>query len=349
MYDYSGEFSFSMGFPAKAGASGAVMIVIPNVMGICTWSPRLDKNGNSARGVRFCRLLTERYRVHQFDRLRGVALMAGEPTPGTATPPTTSPVAGANGPKSVAGEGGQLPGSAGGVLGPPERVAPAQRPAMRRRRHSYTSGEAAREAADANDSTSSGERRAREMRQKKDLTLHKGHQAESQLSQLAYAALKGDIKTMQTLQSLGVDMAGADYDGRTALHVGAANGILASVEFLLNAGVDVGPIDRWGDNPITCADRAHHVHTATLLRKWGAQAKADGLRAKFKRAKGKLLMAVRLGIGGARQAKKRGGGSMRKPKINTQGSALLPLEVSDAAMPQRTRSDNTNDNLVQTR
>ena len=118
---------------------------------------------------------------------------------------------------------------------------------------------------------------------------------------------------MQTLQSLGVDMGGKDYDGRTALHVAAGSGILASVEFLLNAGVPVGPIDRWGDNPIAGAERAHHVHTATLLAKWGAQAKADGLREKLKRARGKLLMAVRLGLAASsprRKAKK--GGSLRK-------------------------------------
>ena len=38
MYDYSGEFAFSMGFPCKSGVGGALMIVIPGVCGICTWS-----------------------------------------------------------------------------------------------------------------------------------------------------------------------------------------------------------------------------------------------------------------------------------------------------------------------
>ena len=40
MYDFSGQFSFTMGFPSKSGVAGACMIVVPNVMGICTWSPR---------------------------------------------------------------------------------------------------------------------------------------------------------------------------------------------------------------------------------------------------------------------------------------------------------------------
>ena len=59
MYDYSGEWCVRVGLPAKSGVAGLVYIVIPNVMGIAVYSPRLDTVGNSVRAVTFFKHLME--------------------------------------------------------------------------------------------------------------------------------------------------------------------------------------------------------------------------------------------------------------------------------------------------
>ena len=71
MYDYSGAWAFAVGLPAKSGVAGGVFVVVPNVLGLCVWSPRLDEHGNSVRGVEYCRELVRNYNFHQFDNLVG--------------------------------------------------------------------------------------------------------------------------------------------------------------------------------------------------------------------------------------------------------------------------------------
>ncbi|XP_073699954.1 glutaminase 2b isoform X2 [Garra rufa] len=70
MYDYSGQFAFHVGLPAKSGVSGAVLLVVPNVMGVMCWSPPVDKVGNSVRGIGFCQELVSLFNFHNYDNLR---------------------------------------------------------------------------------------------------------------------------------------------------------------------------------------------------------------------------------------------------------------------------------------
>lgn len=70
MYNYSGEFAFKVGLPAKSGVSGALIVVIPNVMGIGMWSPPLDDKGNTVRGLQFSEELVDKFNFHRFDNLR---------------------------------------------------------------------------------------------------------------------------------------------------------------------------------------------------------------------------------------------------------------------------------------
>ena len=67
MGDYSSEYAFSIGLPAISGTSGAVVIVVPDVMGIAIWSPRVNADGNSLKGLDFSHKLVERFNFHAFD------------------------------------------------------------------------------------------------------------------------------------------------------------------------------------------------------------------------------------------------------------------------------------------
>jgi len=72
MHDSSGEWGFNVGLPAKSGVAGCIFVVVPNKMGIASFSPALDGAGNSVRGVAFYSELVNIFNFHQFDNLRGV-------------------------------------------------------------------------------------------------------------------------------------------------------------------------------------------------------------------------------------------------------------------------------------
>jgi glutaminase len=59
---------------------------------------------------------------------------------------------------------------------------------------------------------------------KHNLRVNRGSEMESDIAELTAAASHGDLRTMCELHVRGVSLDGADYDGRTAMHVAAAEG-----------------------------------------------------------------------------------------------------------------------------
>ena len=175
MYDYSGEFAFTVGLPAKSGVSGVIMAVIPNVMGIVVWSPRLDQCGNSVRGVEFFKSLVKHFNFHNYDNLVESS-----------------------------------------------KLDPRRRNGVEKLNATYSA---------------------------------------------IYAASIGDINELKRLVARGHGLEAADYDGRTPIHLAAAEGQLEAVTYLVNQGVQVNPRDRWNNTPLDDARKHGRSEVAKLLRR----------------------------------------------------------------------------------
>lgn len=84
---------------------------------------------------------------------------------------------------------------------------------------------------------------------------------------VCWAASQGDVHELQRLYASGVDLAAADYDGRTGIHLAASEGHLEAVKFLVAKGVDVSPKDRFGGTPLADAKRGNFKKVVEFLKK----------------------------------------------------------------------------------
>ena len=173
MYNGSGKFFQDIGVPAKSGVGGGIFLVVPQLMGICIFSPKLDVYGNSVRGIEMARKITSKYLVHAFD----------------------------------------------GFMTDDDRLDPR-------------------------------------------ISISKWKS--NSCSESILAASIGDIMALERLSSQQRDLSIGDYDGRTPLHLAAAEGHLDTCKFLIDLGIKPKP-DRWGGYPISDAKENNHYDIINLF------------------------------------------------------------------------------------
>ncbi|KAL1140350.1 hypothetical protein AAG570_000282 [Ranatra chinensis] len=67
MYNLSGEFAHLVGIPGKAGVSGSVCLVVPGLLGIGMFSPKINNFSCSNRAYELCKGLMKMFAFHPFE------------------------------------------------------------------------------------------------------------------------------------------------------------------------------------------------------------------------------------------------------------------------------------------
>ncbi|KAJ0029033.1 hypothetical protein NQD34_004030 [Periophthalmus magnuspinnatus] len=172
---HSTAFHFKTSVPAASSSHGALLAVVPGVLGLMAFSPETDLCGNPWRALHFCQELVSRFQLHSFD------------------------------------------------IRTPFRQVLAYR-------------------------------------------QWKSESEGYQIMNLLLAAFKGDVQSLRRYFLSGVDVNSVDYDGRSALHVAAAEGHVEVIRFLLeNTGANPHLRDRWGSSPLNEARRQNRDAAVLML------------------------------------------------------------------------------------
>ena len=85
------------------------------------------------------------------------------------------------------------------------------------------------------------------------------------------ASCEGNTAEIKRLIAKGGDPSEGDFDGRTPLHLAAANGFMETVQYLLTLNeVNINAMDRWQSTPVGEAERNNHFDIAAFLYDNGA-------------------------------------------------------------------------------
>ncbi len=293
MYDFSGEFAFSVGLPAKSGVGGAMIVVVPNLMGLCLWSPRLDERGNPVRGIEFCKELVAKFNLHNYDNLTGVSEKADprtrraerkakigeliwaaskgdhgathrlivrgfEQNASDYDHRTPLHLASAEGREQVV----RYLVENGAEINPLDRwnATPLDDACRYGHRNviEFLQAHGGTRGQPAND-------HARDTDDSVDRERLPSERESTLVVELIYAASEGDLEAVRRLVARGARLDHGDYDLRTPLHLAAAEGHERVVQYLIDQGVPKAPRDRWGGTPLDDARRHGQTRVVRLL------------------------------------------------------------------------------------
>ncbi|MEE2903215.1 MAG: glutaminase A [Myxococcota bacterium] len=289
MYDYSGEFCFRIGLPAKSGVGGAVLLVVPNVMGICIWSPRLDEIGNSVRGVEMAGRLTQTYNLHLYDSISAAGDRIDPRIPiaqWRASLTSQALWAASRGDvwtlRRLHEEQMDLqkgdydlrsPLHLAAAEGHAEAVSFLLSVGISPNETDRWGGTPLEDAEAGHHHEVIELLRAHQaIKGESKHISSKGTTDESitnseadSVVELLWAAADGNIRGLQSLIAAGFEINSADYDGRTALHLAAAEGHLDAVKYLLTHGHFREVRDRWNATPLDEAIRENRSEVVAYL------------------------------------------------------------------------------------
>ena len=77
LYEHSGDWLYEVGLPGKSGVSGGIVTISPGKGGLGTFSPPLDEAGNSVRGQRATRHVSEKLGLNIFASSRSSLCIPG--------------------------------------------------------------------------------------------------------------------------------------------------------------------------------------------------------------------------------------------------------------------------------